>query len=415
MFNSKNHKGRLMSHLVIYLSRTSSRFFHMGAHTLFGRSTERFARSNQTWPTPSHTKTRTLPAMGTLLFATLLTACGIEQNELDSDLTALSIDRTLTGTVAVGKPVKGDVIIIDADGEKLDTQSDTTGTYAVNLGGRPGPYLIRFEPDDSTFPALYSYATNAGVTNITPFTTLALFLAYEGDFADSFDDWAEIHANWKLTALEQARAKINANFVTELQNSGADPVVYDFFTVPFKADQTGIDAFLDNYNVSFDYGANDYTITDTSGQPVPFNENIDTTNYYIGARFIPEDAANWKLTWTPVIDGQQGRTVVSYPGNNIPWSEERFNEIFWDKLASTPTQITMCEESPNVSCEFRVQVTKLNTSYDVIGNGEIGTIVKGSGTHNWNMRGWFQPNGQQRINIDKSVSWSFSWSWERIN
>jgi hypothetical protein len=321
----------------------------------------------------------------------------------------------LTGTTAVGVPVEGAITIIDADGKTLGAQSNTSGAYAVNLGGRPGPYLIRVEPNDSSLPALYSYATSPGVTNITPFTTLGLFLAYKADLADSFRNWAIIHSNWERADFEQARAKINANFATALQNAGVNPLVYDFFTAPFKADQTGIDAFLDDYNVSIDYNAKTYDITDSSGQSVDFNESIDTASYYIGARFLPDDTAEWKLTWTPTFDGQPDTAVISYPGNNIPWSEERFNEIFWKKLAEIPTLVTTCKDSPSISCNISVQVTQLDTSYDVIGNGEIGTIVSGGGTYNWKMSGWHKLDGQPRQNIDKSFAWSFSWRWERIS
>ncbi len=416
MCNLKNHKGRLTSHLVMYLSRMGSQFHHVLLHPRFGRFSKQREKSNRTLSVQSasaRTKTRNLSAAGILVFTMLIAACGTE----DSTNTDFStpINRTLTGTVAVGLPVKGAITIIDTDGKTLDAQSNTNGTYTANLGGRPGPYLIRVEPDDNNFPVLYSYATSSGVANITPFTTLALFLAYQSDFADSFDSWATIHAGWKRADFEQARSTINANFSTELQNAGVNPVAYDFFTVPFEANQTGIDAFLDNYSVSFDYGAGTYNITDNSGQPVIFNENIDTANYYIGASFLPEDAANWKLTWTPQFDGQQGTPIVSYPGNNIPWSEERFNEIFWENLASIPSQVTICKESPTVSCNISVQVTQLDTNYDVIGNGEIGTIVTGGGTYNWNMSGWYQPDGQPRQTIEKSTSWSFSWSWERIS
>ncbi len=421
MFNSQNHKGRLISHLAIYLSRMSFQLYRTLLHTLYGHSSQQHAKGNQNTPArPAFTDIRTgnMPTVSILLFAMLLTACGAEESSnhnLDSSLST-PINRILTGTVAVGLPVKGAIIIIDTDGKTLNTQSNTNGTYSVNLDGRPGPYLIRVEPDDSNLPALYSYATGSGVTNITPFTTLALFLAYQGDFADSFNDWAAIHSNWSRIDLEQAHAKINANFATDLQNAGVDPVVYDFFTVPFEANQTGIDAFLDGYTVAFDYNAKAYDITDSSGQPVAFNENISTANYYIGARFLPEDATNWKLTWTPEFNGQPGATMVSYhSGNNIPWSEERFNEVFWTTLTETPSQTPICREGPNTSCNIDIRVTRLNTNYDVIGNGEIGTIVRGSGTYNWNMNGWYQQNGQPRQNINISTSHSFSWNWERIS
>ena len=292
-------------------------------HTLFRCFSKQHVKNNLGIPIKPifiRTKTKELSVAGIVLFTMLITACGVEDttdHNLESNLST-PINRMLTGTVAIGLPIKGDIAIIDTNGKTLNTQSDADGTYAVNLGGKPGPYLIRVKPDNSRLPTLYSYATSSGVANITPFTTLALFLTYQGELADSFTGWATMHANWSRTDLEKSHAKINANFATELQNFGANPLLYDFFTVPFEANQTGIDAFLDGYNISFDHSAKKYGITDSSGQPVAFNENIDTTDYYIGARFLPDDTADWKLTWTPEFNGQQGKTIVSYPGTKQP-------------------------------------------------------------------------------------------------
>ena len=421
MCHSKNHKGYLISRLVIYLSRMGFQLYHVLLQTLFGHSSTQPEKNKHQLPSmrsiSTRSKTGSLSTVSILLFAMFLTACESDSNDHHDPDYRLStpINRTLIGTAAVGMPVKGDIFVIGTDGKTLNTQSNINGKYSVNLGGQPGPYLVRVEPDDNSLPALYSYATSSGVTNITPFTTLALFLAYPNDFPNSFNNWATLHSNWNPTNLKQARAKINANFATQLQNSGVDPIVYDFFTVPFEANQTGIDAFLDNYNVSFDYDAKTYNITNSSGQPVAFNEHINTAHYYIGARFLPENTAKWKLTWIPEFDGQQGTAIVSYPGNNVPWSEEQFNAIFWDKLVETPSQVTRCNENSNIECNISVLVTHLDTHYDVIGNGGVGTIVRGNGTYNWNMNGWYQQDGQSRQNIDKSTAWFFSWSWERIS
>jgi hypothetical protein len=295
--------------------------------------------------------------------------------------------------------------------------SNANGAYSVNLEGRRGPYLIRIVPDDASLPIMYSYATGSGVANITPFTTLALFLAYRINLEAAFSAWTTTVSNWSRADLEQALAKINANFETDLLNAGVDPTLYDFFTASFNADQTGIDAFLENYNVSIDFNNNSYDITDSSSQPVTFDENIDTTGYYIGAWFVPEGTAQWQLTYTYNINGVESTLTypILYSGNDIPWNQDRFNETFWNNLANYESQTITCDESPNVQCNITYEVTRLESNYEVIGNGEVGTVVTASAAYSWSMNGYIQYTGQPRQDIDYSYSWSFSWSWERMS
>jgi len=374
-------------------------------------------------------KTRFVSYLVVLLFLVLLTACGGGgDGPGDPDPNgggntknpppppATKINRQLSGTVAVGAPVAGTITIIDAKGNTLSVESDANGTYSVNLGGQLGPYLIRVEPNDSSLPVMYSYATGSGVANITPFTMLALYLAYRTDLQTAFDNWAS-NSTWKRADLEQALAKVNANFETGLLNAGVDPKVYDFFTEPFNADQTGIDAFLENYNVSIDFNNNSYEITDSSSQPVVFNENIDTAGYYIGAWFVPEGTAQWQFTYTYNINGTESTITypVLYSSDDIPWNKDRFNETFWKNLADNESQTYTCEDSPNVQCNIVWEVTRLESNYEVIGNGEVGTIVQADASYSWSMTGYIQYTGQPRQDINYSYSWTFSWSWERVS
>jgi hypothetical protein len=365
-------------------------------------------------------KTRFVSLFFIFLFLVLITACGGGGDGTPEDGSEnpnpSTINRPLSGTVAMGAPVEGTITIVDADGNTFSAQSDANGDYTVNLEGRSGPYLIRVEPNDSNLPIMYSYATSSGIANITPFTTLALFLAHKMDLEDAFIDWTTTASGWKRAQLEQALAKINANFSTGIQNAGADPTIYDFFTVPFDANQTGMDAFLENYNVSVDFGSLTYDISDSSGQAVAFNENIDTTGYYIGAAFIPDDAALWTFTLTYIIDDQEN--TVTYPNvssNSIPWSEERFNEIFWNGLAGSNAQTFNCDDYENVDCSITWQVTKLEAKYNVEGNGEIGTEVTGEASYNWSMTGYIEYPDQPRQDIDESHTWTYSWKWKRTS
>ena len=353
----------------------------------------------------------------------MLFACGGNDlsPKVDSQLPKVdppssTVNRQLSGTVAVGAPVEATLTIIDREGDTLVVDSDAEGRYSINLEARPGPYLIRIEPKDSSLPVMYSYASGAGVANATPFTTLALVLAYQSSLTAAFSDWKIQADNWQRADLERALAMINANFDSELQAIAAvDPRRFDFFTTEFVADSSGIDAFLDAFTPEVDPATTAYSIRDSSGQRVAFDESVDTTGYYIGAGFVPADTALWELTWTMNTNGQ-GTPItlpVWLPNDEIPWRREQFDELYWDQLSQLGSStVTDCSDDPSVSCNIVVTVSRLESNYDITGNGEVGTLITASVGYDWRISGWVKSGGIQQA-IDQSYNWALSWCWER--
>ncbi len=351
--------------------------------------------------------------------ALILFACSGGDSDLSpkTDLTSPTVNRQLSGTVAVGAPVEATLTIIDREGGTLVVDSDAEGRYSINLKAHPGPYLIRIEPKDRSVPVMYSYASGAGTANATPFTTLALVLAYESSLTSAFSDWENLASDWQRADLEQALARINANFDDELQSiAGVDPSLFDFFTTEFVADSSGIDAFLDEFTPEVDPDTATFTvIRDSSGTAVAFDNNINTTGYYIGARFVPVDTASWELTWTTNINGQT--TSITFPtwlpSGEIPWRREQFDELYWGSLSELGSSIdTDCSDDPDTQCNIVVTVSRLDSSYDITGNGEVGTLITGSVGYDWRISGWVKSGGIRQA-IDQSYSWALSWRWER--
>jgi len=373
-------------------------------------------------------KNRLLLYLITILFAALVAACGGDGGDPETGGTPtppppVTVTRTLTGTAATGAAVEGTVTIIDADGNTLITQTDTTGAYSINLGGNSGPYLIRIVPNNNTLPVLYSYATNSGVANITQFTSLALVLAFQ-NLSDAFANWTTVRPNWSRAELDQALATINANFSPALQIAGVEPTRYDLFTASFDANQTGIDAFLDNYTVTLDYATNGYTITNNgTGEDFILNTEIDRNGYYIGmnATFNPVGTSVWQLTTTETDNGVQMPPeihTIEYTIDTIPWSKERFEELFWGTVPPPTTQTVNCSDIANVTCDMTISVTQLDTNYNITGTGEINTIIESSAAFSWSLSGTIQgfvngiPFSQD---INETNSWSYIWTWKRIS
>ncbi len=327
------------------------------------------------------------------------------------------VTRNLTGTVAVGAPVPAVIKIVDRRGDTLVAESNANGKYSANLEGRPGPYLIRIEPHDSSIPVMYSFATSSGVANATPFTTLALFLAFGSGLEAAFNDWVTHAGNWDRKDLEQVLAMINANFSNELGAiAGVDATRFDCFTSPFDADRTGFDAFLDEFTAVVDLSAGSYVIHNSAGVLLNLNESIDTTGYYIGALFVPVDTAIWELTWSQTVNGAASVSSVLLPvGADIPWRYEHLFGDFWplyDLLLEG--EVENCEDDVNVQCDIRLVVTQFDNTFNVIGAGEVGTLVNGTISFGWRVRGWVDA-GFGRSVVDESSEWSTGWSWRRVN
>jgi len=368
--------------------------------------------------------TKILRAMLLVPMALLLFACGGSDGDgvvivgPPPEETTVGVVRNLSGTVAVGAPVSATLTIVDRNGGELTIQSDAAGQYSVDLGARPGPYLIRIVPADSMIPVMYSYATDAGVANGTPFTTLAMLLAYGIGLNDAVDNWSVHSRDWDRSLLEQALALINANFHDELNNAAVDPLIYDFFTMPFEANHSGIDAFLDEFSVNVNWTTGAYEIRNGSNELLLLNEGLDLSGYYIGAHFFPDDAAVWELSLEYTENGVTENFFTNVPValDSVPWRREHFFGLFWgdqyDDIINSMPEIN-CDDEPNVDCDINLTVSRFDNSYEVHGGGGVDTLVLGSVAYGWEISGWVERLGQ-RENIDIAVDWSMTWSWLRV-
>ncbi len=336
-------------------------------------------------------------------------------NQTSSHSTATSITQNLTGTVAIGAPVPAIITIVDRRGNTVVTTSNSNGEYSVNLGSRPGPYLIRIEPTDSSIPVMYSFATNSGVANATPFTTLALFLTFGNVLETAFNDWASYADAWDRRDLEQTLAMINANFSDELSTIAAfDPTRYDCFTTPFSANSTYYDAFLDEFIATIDWNTGTYSIQNSSGSELLLDQTIDTSGFYIGAEFIPVASATWEFTWEQTIDGVPSINNFIVATSSVPLRKEHLFPDLWQLYETLPVgSITVCNDEPSINCDIRMTTTRFDSTYQVSGDGGIGTLVTGSFDWNWVISGWVEVVGLPRETVSDSGNVSYRWSWLR--
>ncbi len=206
-----------------------------------------------------------------------LSGCGDGSNGDDDS----AVTSMLGGTAATGAAFDGVVNIYGSNGGSLrNVPINTSGNYSVDVAGLTAPYFINAVPINANLAALYSWAGGPGITNITPFTSLAMFYANgEQPPASLVSAWPGNSIN-VTAALPNVKAIINANFIGVF--SALDPTLNTDFT-------------------SYDIFSSELSIGDTFGQILDISE-IDVSGS------VPEIIINGSVfSFNPDID-------ISEPG-----------------------------------------------------------------------------------------------------
>ena len=300
------------------------------------------------------------------------------------------------GTAATGAPVDGIVYVTDSNGIEVNAPVEADGSFSVSVAGMTPPYLLRVVTNGGG-DVLYSFASEENITvNITPLTTLALHLAYNGDLETLPAVWSANSDVLDDGLIESQQLIINANLAALFDGYDIDATYYDFMNVAFNADSSGIDGVLDALAISIDFTGGGYTVL-VDGQPsFTWIPNIDTTGINIGD-FAVEADSSWQLT-------------VSDPGNNIQFTEPVL-------LAAVPNDLAQFEalSQTDIMAVFQVEGLEIsinisNLNYDVTGSGEVGTLISG------HVAGTVSINGEvQGQPINETVNLNTVFEWERID
>ena len=210
-----------------------------------------------------------------------LTACGGDSGSSKSADADQADAQVLTGTAATGLAMDGTVFVYDAEGRSTNVVINDDGSFSVNVDGMTPPFMLEARPDDASLAIQYSFAEAADINvNVTPLTTLALFIANDEQslsaLVTAWDDQAE---SFDEAALAEAEETIRANFADQFEEQSIDPETYDLFNAVFRADHTGFDAVLDDVKIVFDMdgGSFDVEVDDADYAFVPDADFDDET------------------------------------------------------------------------------------------------------------------------------------------
>ncbi len=302
---------------------------------------------------------------------------------------------SLSGVAATGAAVDGMVYVIDSTGAQASAAVNPDGSFTLALGGMTPPYLLKAVPNGGG-ATLYSFASKANTAvNVTPLTSLAVFLAANTDLGALYDSWSTNSGVLTDTSIESEQKVINANLSGLYASHSVDATYYDFMKASFNTDGTGIDGVLDALNVAIDFGASNFSV-DVNGSPTTWDAAISTANINIGD-FSISDSSSWQLTITDAANNINISQVVS--GINVP------NDLDEVELASED------EVGGTFSAQgLQITVTLSDLTYQVSGSGEIGTVI--SGTLRGTVRVTGSNNGQP---IDETANLNTQFSWQRLS
>lgn len=314
----------------------------------------------------------------------------------------------ITGTAAIGAAISGGkVTAVNAKGVTAEATTAADGSYSLSIE-QNAPYMLQVSQGETV---LYSYAPAAGVANITPLTNLAYYIAAEGDDVPGhFNNFEQIAAEFSIDQInadiQKAVVQINANLQTYYTEQGLTATSYNFFNTPFVANQTGIDAVLDQLNIQINYQAE--TVAEGASiqlqgqvEQFPFNFNIETSGYAISFTEQPGTGGGtgtgngtvtgtWRLTGSVTMSG----TTTAIPAQEVPAVSVPANV---QDAKQSIEQMAISGNAGGTTIDLTVTNVQVETDID----GVVGDSVSVSATVNGSVSGI-------------PLSYSYSLKWERI-
>lgn len=305
-----------------------------------------------------------------------------------------SVSASLSGVAATGAAVDGVLYVTDVNGVEVNTPIDPDGSFTLSVQGMTPPFMLRVVPN-GTGAVLYSFVAHANATvNVTPLTTLALYLAGGTDLDALYNTWSSGSATLSDAAIEAEQEIINANLAALFGGNGIDASFYDFMSVGFTADGTGIDGVLDVLNVSIDF-VNDTFSVEVNGTPFAWDAAIDTSDINIGD-FPVSDSSTWQLSITDSANNIATTEIVT--GLSVPNDLQEIDQITRDEL-----------NGQYYLQGLQITVSLSELSYDLLGAGEIGTLISGVVRGTVRIVGTY--NGQP---VNETVQLNTAFAWERL-
>lgn len=184
----------------------------------------------------------------------------------DSPVAPVVPSTLLSGTVAGGAAVIGNVIVTDSLGATKGGTIEADGKYSVDVSGMTGPFVLKAAGTvGNTSVTYFSAATTAdigGTVNVTPFTNLIVSNIAAQMAETYFSNPANIAKIGTLITPEKlvaAETALQAKLQPVLSALGIGSSI-DLLRSSFATDHSGMDAVLDLVKVEVDTATNIVTL-----------------------------------------------------------------------------------------------------------------------------------------------------------
>lgn len=217
-----------------------------------------------------------------LMGAAVLTLAGCGGGGESSAITPIA-STMLSGTVAGGAAVIGNVIVTDSNGATKGATIEANGKYTIDVSGMTGPFMLKAAGTvGNTSVTYYSAATQAdvgGTVNVTPFTNMIVSNIAAQMAETYFSDPANIAKIGTLITpakLVDAQLALKAKLQPVLSSLGISDSI-DLLRTSFAADHSGMDAVLDLVKVETDTVTNIATLKNALTSTVLGTDDVATS------------------------------------------------------------------------------------------------------------------------------------------
>ncbi len=210
---------------------------------------------------------------------------GCNDNDTQSKNTTNNPDPSptqnhISGTVAAGAPLIGQVTIIDAKNEVKTVEISERGEYIVDVNGMQAPFILKAEGYASgvlqTFCSIALHSDINGTINITPYTDL--IVANAAGFKSDNCEYTEYVRQSGIDGQLSAANNVLANRLQEVLEQINLPIDIDFTRAQFVADHTGMDELLDAIQVIIDSETQTAVIKDVINNNKVFDDISNPTD-----------------------------------------------------------------------------------------------------------------------------------------
>ncbi len=218
----------------------------------------------------------------------------------------------ISGTAAVGSPLKGTVTIKGSTGKTVQGKSDANGKFSIDITGLTAPFLIMAQ-DDLGLSTVFSVCEEPGHANVSPVTSA--IVAMMGIDLDQLKTAMGTSAKIEVDAskIEDAKTKMMDVLIGVMAN---DPALkgalegFDPLGGEFSADGSGFDRVLDLVKIDTSTIAGGTLGLTVAGETVSVNPDTftpaDVADLQTKLEEINNDVTKPTLTAIEIADSAEG-------------------------------------------------------------------------------------------------------------